>query len=130
MKMTWNNGIGSRSRQSLAAIVVEDGRVFDFVGESIPGVCHSQETDYEKNGKWTNTTFSVELKSTSTFVSWMQDWDTGYSFPYPTWDTAYGWMLERAPSLKMEHFREYILKSFPKSAARWDSASAAEVEFK
>jgi len=130
MNVKWNNGIGSRSRKSLAAIVAEDGRVFDFVGESIPGVCHSQETDYEKHGRWTNSTFSVDLKSTSTFIAWMQDWDTGYSFPYPTWQEAYQWMLEKAPALKMEHFRTYVLEYFPKSAARWDAAEAAKVEFK
>ena len=129
MKSTWNNRQGNRDRQAVAVLVTADGRVHKFTGASLPGVCQSSETDREKNGKWSNSTFEVLHHDTTSFVGWSQDWDTGETFPQVSWDAGFLWLKTAAPAVTMSGFESFIREGFPKTAARWDAVSAAEVEF-
>ena len=129
MKSTWNNRQGNRDRQAVAVLGTADGRIHKFTGASLPGVCQSSETGREKNGKWSNSTFSVLHHDTTSFVGWSQDWDTGQSFPQASWDAGFLWLKTAAPAVTMNGFESFIREGFPKTAARWDAVSAAEAEF-
>lgn len=135
MKSTWNNGQGSRDRQSRCVLVTPDGNVHQFTGASIPGVCHAVELDYRKNGKWSNSTYQIEHAETTAVVQWSDDWDTGRVFPQPSWEAGYFWLAERAPMLTREGFEAYIRavsrpdSRYHDAAQRWDVAREAEAEF-
>jgi hypothetical protein len=57
---SYNDGLcpaGRRPRLYLA----KGGEVKKFLGENIPGYCAIVTAQYEKNGKWSNTTYQLEL---------------------------------------------------------------------
>lgn len=129
MKTIWNDKIGPRDRKPRCVIVTADGRIFKFVGDSIPGVCRADMIGFEKAGKWSNATYEITHAETTFVVSWMDDWETGRPFPQRTWEEGYFWLAERAPTLTRENFEAFIREYFPKTAARWDEARKAEEEF-
>ena len=60
MRYEYNDGLqngGRRPRLYLA----KGGEVKKFAGENIPGYCAIVTAKYEKNGKWSNTTYQLEL---------------------------------------------------------------------
>jgi|GEM_PF-2218288 hypothetical protein len=129
MKSRWNNGMGSRSRQSLAVLVTEDGNVHQFTGMGISGVCGSTELNYTKNGKWSSSTFEVLHRDSTSFVGWSEDWSTGQAFPQASWDAGFAWLAGRAPGVSLAGFDKFIRERFPKTAERWDDRRRAESEF-
>lgn len=129
MKSSWNDRQGNRDRQAVAVLVTADGRVHKFTGESIPGVCQSSRTGYEKAGKWSNSTFSILHHDTTKLVSWSQSWDTGRTWPQESWAEGFLWLKTAAPAVTREHFETFIRAEFPKTVPRWDSVAAAEAEF-
>jgi hypothetical protein len=129
MKSKWNDGIGSRDRAPVAVLVTADGQPHRFTGKSIPGVCQSTQTDFTKNGKWSNSDFEILHHDTTAFVSWRQDWDTGKTWPQASWDEAYRFLATQAPALKPGLFDSFVRQHWPKTAARFDEVASAEVEF-
>jgi hypothetical protein len=126
MKTTWNNAQGSRDRKAVAVLVCADGRIHNFTGETIPGVCQSSVTGYEKNGKWSNTTFEVLFHDTTVLVAWKEDWDTGMKWPQASWDAGFQWLLAKAPAATMVTFQEFIRAGkYPKTVERWDARDDA-----
>lgn len=129
MNSIWSNRIGSRRREPVAALVTPDGQPHHFTGKSIPGVCQSTQTAYEKAGVWSNSTFSVLHNNSTAFVSWMEDFGTGEAWPQESWDSGFRWLASRAPALKPGMFDTFIRTHFPKTANKWDAVAAAEEEF-
>lgn len=122
----WDNGIGHRNRKAVAVLVTEDGRVHHFTGMPIEGVCSVSETGYKKNGKWSYTTFDVLHRDTTVFLSWMQDWDLGYTWPQSSWEAGFIWLAERTPAVSWEGFQAFIREKYTSTAERWDSRAEAE----
>ena len=56
----WSDGIGSRGRNSFLLFVRGD-EVIVFHGQDIPGVVVVRGTDYTKSGKWSHTTYRLQL---------------------------------------------------------------------
>lgn len=146
MKTTWNDRQGNRDRKARCLIVTEDGACHPFSGESIPGVCHAQRVSFEKNGKWSNSTWEIEHRPSTSVVTWDDDWDTGRTWPQASWAEGLLWLAEKAPSANMEKFREaqraWAAEKakhagawsqppglFPSAAERWDAAEKAVSEF-
>jgi hypothetical protein len=121
----WNNGMKSRSRMAHAAIVVADGTVHRFRGNSIPGVCAASTLSHEKNGKWSNSTFEVLMAPESAFVDWVDDWDTGREFPQKNWDEIHKFFSQVAPWIKMEQVVEFVKSNFPVTANRMAELDSA-----
>ncbi|NCC29884.1 MAG: hypothetical protein EOM22_17510 [Gammaproteobacteria bacterium] len=71
----------------LLADVGGEQLIVQFTGESIPGVARIIKEDYEKNGKWSKTTWSVELADGIHGFSLSQDWETG-KYLTPSWDAT------------------------------------------
>lgn len=109
----------------MGLLVTKNGRIHYFDGSSIPGVCTSNETAFERNGKWSNSTFTVVFHETTVLVSWMQDLDTGKSFPQRTWKDALSWLQEKAPAATQRGFEHYVRSKLPKLADRWDAVDCA-----
>jgi hypothetical protein len=77
MKIEWNDRQGSRDRQAWALIVTAEGTVLPFTGEPIPGIVAVAGSDYHKDGKWSSTTYRLELAAGCRFVSGYNGWETG-----------------------------------------------------
>ena len=131
MKTIWNNRQESRDRQACACLVTVDGNFYWFTGQSIVGVCNAIETAREKNGKWSNSTYTITHADTTAFVSWYQDWDTGRTWPQSSWDAAFIWLAEKAPTLDRQAFVRFVRSEsrWSKTVLEWDAAAMAEVEF-
>ncbi len=58
---TYNDGQGHRDRAAFAVLISADGAVTAFTGTSIPKLVAVTGREYVKNGKWSNTTYSLTL---------------------------------------------------------------------
>lgn len=74
--MTWCDKQGHRDRKSWLLLVKED-EVKAFQGSSIPGIVAVLGEDYEKRGKWSNTTYRLALASGVTAVAGRDGWERG-----------------------------------------------------
>lgn len=88
--VTVNNKLGHRDRQhkNILAVNGEKPCFLLFSGESIPGVCRVLNSDYTKNGKWSHTTWKLQLPDGVTLAVHSQDWGTGSYTNARTWDLA------------------------------------------
>ena len=129
MKTKWNDQQGSRSRQPHCLLVPLDGRVYEFRGEAIPGVCATVVVAHEKKGKWSNSTWEISHAETTAVVQFTDDWGTGRMFPQTSWAGGFLWLAEQAPALSRAEFVAFVRQRYPKVAERWDAAAAAEAEF-
>jgi hypothetical protein len=62
MEYEWNNSRYNRGRRPYLLLInsrEDRGVVFD--GQSIPGCVAVLHTKYRKNGKWSNTTYSLRI---------------------------------------------------------------------
>jgi len=129
METIWNDRQGSRDRSVHLVLVTYDGKPHTFKGNSIENVCHAIETSYEKNGKWSNTTYRIIHSESTAAVAWMDDWGTGRMFPQSSWEEGYLWVAEKAPMLDRELFQAWVRDLFSKTAERWNKAEAAFAQF-
>lgn len=74
--MTYSDGIGSRGRRPFL-LLIKGETVMAFKGQNIPGVVVVRGTDYTKNGKWSHTTFRLELAQGVRAISGRDGWETG-----------------------------------------------------
>lgn len=72
----WSDGLGSRSRSPFLLFVRGD-EVIVFRGESISGVVVVRGTDYTKNGKWSHTTYRLQLADGIRHIAGRSGWETG-----------------------------------------------------
>lgn len=75
-KITWSDRIGSRSRAAWLLLIKGD-EVIVFRGETIPGVVAVRGTQYTKEGKWSHTTYSLELANGIRHIAGRDGWETG-----------------------------------------------------
>ena len=125
VKWTWNDGMGSRSRHPRCLVVDANGDIFKFTGSDIPGVVKVLGSDYNKNGKWSNSTYRCVSPKGTISVSWKQDWDTGETFPQDSWEQAFEWLKAQAPQANRESFEKIVRKEWEKAAAKFDENAQA-----
>jgi len=73
----WSDRIGSRGRSAWLLLVDGEGRIHRFLGENISGVVAVIGTDYEKAGKWSHTTYRLELAPGVRPIAGRDGWETG-----------------------------------------------------
>lgn len=131
MKVTFTHQRHSRGYYDMGMVVTADGKAVAFKDElNVPGVCRVVYTGRgQKNGWWTPHYYDVFLASTSTFFSWIQDWDDGVYWPQTSWEEGLKWLAAKAPSISPEGFAEMIRRDFPKAAEKWDAEKANRDEF-
>lgn len=127
--MQFDNQLGSRdlSHLNLLLATVNDQQLlFQFEGKSIPGVCRVVSEEYTKNGKWSHTTWSVELAPGITGFAFSQDWGTG-KYLAPSWEAtlsrfqtaiAYGNGGPNAPQLGREAVERFVRATFRSAQGR------------
>ena len=126
MQWEWNDGQYSRGRQPACVVVLPNGECHRFNGATIPNVAEVVGEKFEKNGKWSNSTYTVLSPDGSTAVKWMQSWEEGHFWPQRYWHEAISWFRENAPLATVEQVEELIRREWPKAAEKFDAAADAE----
>ena len=108
----------------LVAHVKGQTLIFEFAGESIPGVCQVVSRSYKKNGKWSYSTWEVELSSGLKSFFWSQDWEIGQYVTAGTWERAIADLQRRSgmPDLCPEAIERFIRVRLPETATKLDRA--------
>lgn len=78
-EVTFNDGRKSRGHTD-RLFVGRGGDVREFVGESISGIVAVSGRRYEKNGKWSNTTYTLRLATDAWHLVSSQSWEEGERF--------------------------------------------------
>lgn len=132
MKTTWNDGQQNRDRQARVVLVTEDGNVHPFLphdNSEIPGVARGVIVNFNKAGKWSNSTWEISHRESTSVVSWHEDFETGKTFPQANWEKGYLWLAGKAPLLQPVGFDKFVRQEYPKVAEEWDKSAAADREF-
>jgi len=125
----WNDGIGHRGREPLCLIVDPAGEPLWFEGKDVPGVVRVLGTSYEKNGKWSNTTYRCVSPPGTVPIAWKQDWETGKAFPQDSWEEVSEWAEGTAPHIRHKSLCREIRNKFPAVAERLDGNKKITEEF-
>lgn len=72
----YDDGLGHRSRRSMLILYCANFAI-KFTGEDIPGVCVITNSSYNKNGKWSSTSYNIELAAGFKASSITQSWEGG-----------------------------------------------------
>lgn len=73
--VVWCDQRGKRGRHPWL-LLIKDDIVHSFEGETIPGVVAVVGRDYEKNGKWSCTTYRLAVASGVRIISGLDGWNT------------------------------------------------------
>ena len=73
-EMDWKNGNTCGGGRNCLLVRLADRSVVEFAGSTIPGVVVVLTEDYEKNGKWSNTTFRLAVADTVKAVPVHSSW--------------------------------------------------------
>lgn len=76
MEFTWSDKMGHRGRKPWC-LLVQGGEIREFTGESIPGLVAVVGTSRSKNGKWSATTYRLELAGGVRAIGGLDGWETG-----------------------------------------------------
>ena len=125
MQWEWNDGLESRSRKPACVVVLPDGTAHRFTGTTIPGVAEVVSEKYQKNGKWSSTTYTVLSPEGSRIASWSQSWEEGLYFPQAYWHEVLAWLREVAPQISLAQVQELLRREWPKAAAKLDGNQEA-----
>ena len=139
MTITLNNRLGSRSIRHMNLIVADIGDdqvIFEFTGKGIPGAVTVIKEDYEKNGKWSYSTWTVELADGMDAFTWPQDWEMGTYLTAKTWEAALEQVRYRASrhsltgaiTLTDAAVERFIRARIGKTAAKLDAAEAERTQ--
>jgi len=129
MNIKFNDGIGSRGIRHMNLLVAsacDKQVIFPFQGKSIPGVAQIESSSYERNGKWSSTTWSVNLAEGIEGFTWSQDWEQG-NYLGVSWTQTISRVQEAARScaqtLTREAVERFIRATFKaEDVARLDEA--------
>jgi hypothetical protein len=80
--------MGHRGRHHRNYILCPGQGILPFIRVSIPPVLRVLDESYSKRGKWSHTTWTVELAPGYDVLTWSQDWGNGKWFPTQTWEAT------------------------------------------
>lgn len=118
---SFDDKMGSRSL-SHRNFIVAGGLALEFIGKNLPG-CRIVREDFSKNGKWSHSTWDVELSDEVSALVFSQDWDTGKWFPEKTWELA---CSRLAKYFSPEQAERFIRRFFPQAAVIFDEERASQ----
>lgn len=76
--MEWSDGLEPRSRSRYLVLIPPDkNRIILFRGESVPGLAVVTHRQPVRDGKWSHTTYQIELGSGVAPLPLVEGWETG-----------------------------------------------------
>lgn len=129
VEWSWNDGMESRSRHPACLVITAAGIVHRFTGSDIPGVVKVVKTQYEKNGKWSNSTYHcVSPQGTKTYT-WSQSWEEGLYWPQASWEEAVKTVQRSALQVDPASLEATIREHWGKAATKFDENRQALMAF-
>jgi len=120
---TINNGIGSRNRRHMNLIIAPGEGIVAFTGQSISPACKVLSEDFNQNGKWSATTWKVEVYAPYRLVTISQDWGMGTYLVAKDWPSAVAELKKSlADDVPDEAIVRFIRATLPKAALQLDQA--------
>lgn len=124
MNIEWSDKMGARRRDPFLLFVKGD-EIIPFAGSNIGGVVVVRGTDYEQAGKWSHTTYRLQVADGIRYIAGREGWETGrfveglgsaVGCATPdTWaDTA------KALGVSVPSAMEFLRSSRPKAAEKLD----------
>jgi hypothetical protein len=126
--VTCNDRLGSRNISHKNVLAVAGRGLVLFSGESIAPVARVMRADHKKDGKWSHTTWTVELADDASMFQFSQDWQTGAWFNSADWQGAIAdvrLVMGEVAGITDEMIERFIRSVFPKSSAKLDESAAA-----
>jgi hypothetical protein len=120
--------LGHRSRHSRLILFDQKNSImFEFKGSNIDGIATVLNEEYEKNGKWSNSTYTLRLRDGVQSYHITQSWEEGEYLPENTWEDAFTQFKARSEffELTMPVFEAYVRAYMSNAAARFDKTAAA-----
>jgi hypothetical protein len=116
--MEWTEKLGHRGRAPWALLVGPGDQIQAFAGASVAGKVVVVGTTFKKNGKWSSTTFRLELAPGVRFLAGHSGWETG------TWREAIGaddWVTcANRLGISLQVCRDFLSAWRPKAAEHYD----------
>lgn len=125
--------LASRGCQHMNLIVAQLGDtqvIFQFGGESIPGLLQVVSTSYTKDGRWSHHRWDAEAAPGVGVFRFSQDFGTGTYLPEGRWAEARQNFRRQAGTLLLddEAIDRFIRARLPDAAARLDAELAMTQE--
>jgi len=131
--LKWSDEIASRNRSAMAAVGYAGRKIVRFTGASIPGIVAVIGHDYEKDGKWSHTTYRLELAAgvrpiaghdgfeTGRFVEGLRDATTKFfKRPIDRWKD-----VAEALGVSLQEAQRFLREWRPKAADALDEVEKA-----
>jgi hypothetical protein len=123
--MKYNDGLCSGGRIPQLWLVDAAGGVHRFGGKHVDGVCAVLGADYAKNGKWSNTDYTLELAPGCGAVELLAPLH-GQTWPQVDVGDAHAWFEKKAGRpVSLASFADAVRAHYPKTWERWEAAAAA-----
>lgn len=118
MKLKYNDGLGSGDVKPHLAFVY-NGKIFPFEEKSISPFMIIVSSIYEKNGKWSNTTYFMEINDNLGVFEYRRDMHNGDFASIGTWEELLAFFTEETSKLvELDELKTYIKNEFPKVYSR------------
>lgn len=128
MQWEWNDGLGHRNREPACMVALPDGTLYRFSGVTIPAVAVVVNEKHERNGKWSNTTYTVLSPDGTAIIAWLQSWEEGVFWPFAYWHEAVAWLRGQAPQCSAAQVEVVIRQYWGGAAAKFDANRHAAEE--
>ena len=122
MELTYNDGRCSGGRTP-RLYLAKGGQVVKFSGEGIAGYCAVKTARYEKNGKWSNTTYVLDLAPGVRGLSFLSPLHGTWGDEFGSWGEA----VENL-SLPVDVAQAIVRAEYPGTAERLDAAEKFAME--
>lgn len=114
----FNDGLCSGGRRP-RLYLAKGGEVKKFVGEAIPGFCVIVTQRFERNGKWSNTDWSLSLAPGVRPLIFLSPLHGNWGDEFTSW----GEVCQKL-GLPIEVAQEVVRKEYPRTGERLDQAEA------
>jgi hypothetical protein len=123
---TYKDGARTAGRSAHLFIVAPDGAVIEFTGTNVPKFLAITGQKYEKNGKWSNTTYQFKLGTGVRAVTVESRMHAAPFDQYGDWGAVHAALVaEIGGIVDPASLQAAIRAAYPKAAGRVDERQAA-----
>lgn len=121
---TFNDGL-QRGGRTPKLYLAKNGKAEKFVGQNLPGLCVISTHKYTKDGKWSNTTYTLLLAPGVQAIEFLSPLNGTWGQDIASWQQA----CERL-GLPLVECQRVVRQEYPRTAQKLDEieAFAASIE--
>lgn len=127
--ISWNDGMlhGARTPR---LFFVKDGKIHQFSGENIENVVLIKSRDYNKNGKWSSTSYDLAVADNVGIWIAIAKMHNGYWDQYATWEEAMSHVVSETGKMpEMEELKRVVKDIYYRAYERFEANESALTSF-